>query len=412
MNGGEEVQYPPRRNGPGEVLSLFRGGLGLTRSEVMQATGLSRSTVAQRLDVLVGAGYLIPDVEDSPTGGRPATRYVFNPEAGRILVAAIGATHFSAVLATFGAEAIAETSGSIAIGDGPEAVMGRIDKAFSDLLERASLTSTDIRGIAISVPGPVEFAQGRVVSPPIMTGWDNFSVPAWFSDTFECPVVLENDVNAMAYGEARVSFPDHRHILVIKIGTGIGCGIVVGGALHRGAQGAAGDIGHIQAGVEWIEDQPLPCCCGNTGCVEAYASGWAMIRDLRAAGAEVTANEDVVALARAGDAEAMRLIRRSGRIVGEAIADAVSFFNPSLVLIGGYYTQVDELLLAGIREVVYRQSLPLATRYLQISGSPLGSRAGTLGLCHLLTEHVLSAQAVDRVLNASAHRGQADASAP
>lgn len=400
------VQVPlatrSQKGGAGEILTLFRGATALTRNDVVHLTGLSRSTVAQRIDLLQRAGYLRQDIDEASTGGRPAVRYAFNPDAGHILVAALGASHFSAVLATFGAEPEAEVSGSSHIADGPDVVMPQIEAAFRQLLAERGLTSADIKGIAISVPGPVEFAQGRVVNPPIMTGWNNFSIPSWFVSSYRCPVLVENDANAMAYGEYRSAFPTHPHMLLIKIGTGIGCGIVMGGRLHRGAQGAAGDIGHVQAGVEWIEERPVPCCCGNVGCVEAYASGWAMIRDLSALGMPVHQNEDVVSLVRRGDADAIRLIRRSTRIVGQAIADTVSFFNPSLVLIGGYYTQVDELLLAGIREIVYRRSLPLATKHLQILASPLGGRAATVGLSHLLTEHILAPDAIDRELQAYA----------
>lgn len=398
MNATSPLPFRPQKGGAGDILALFRGGLALTRNDVVRSTGLSRSTVSQRIDMLLRSGYLRQHTDEAATGGRPANRYTFNPDAGHVLVAAVGASHFSAVLAAFDAEPEVEVSGAIDIADGPETVMPRIETAFQELLSTRNLAASDIQGIAVSVPGPVEFAQGRVVNPPIMTGWDNFSIPDWFTDRFQCPVLVENDANAMAYGEFRASFPRHPNMLLIKIGTGIGCGIVMGGTLHRGAQGAAGDIGHVRAGVEWIGEHPVPCCCGNVGCVEAYASGWAMIRDLTAAGVDIHTNEDVVSLIRSGDSDAMRLIRRSARICGQAIADAVSFFNPSLVLIGGYYTKVDELLLAGIREIVYRRSLPLATKYLQILASPQGGRAGTLGLCHLLTEHILSPEAIDRAL--------------
>ena len=390
-----------RARGAGEILTLFRRQECQTRADVMELTGLSRSAVTQKLDLLLEAGYLCLAGETPSTGGRPANRYAFNAEAGYILAAAIGASHFSAVLATFGAQTLAETSGRIVISEGPEGVMPTIDQAFSNLLDRTGLTPKQIKGIALSVPGPVEFAQGRIVNPPIMTGWDGFCVPEWFTERFNCAVLVDNDVNAMAYGEHTMSYPNHPHMLLIKLSTGIGCGIVMGGTLHRGAQGAAGDIGHVPAGPEWQDDRNIRCRCGNVDCVEAYASGWAMIRDLIAEGFNVQQNEDVVALVRAGEPEAIRLIKRASRIVGHAVADAVSFFNPSLVLIGGYYTRVDELILAGIRETVYRRSLPLATKHLEILPSTLSQSASTSGLVNLLMEHILDPGIIEQQLGGS-----------
>jgi len=382
--------------GAGDILALFLRGEALTRNDLIAATGLARSTVAQRLEALLRAGYLTPDGENPSTGGRPANRFVFNARAGYLLVAAIGATHFTATLTAFDGDPLAERSGAVDIAEGPTSVLSAVRAAFRELVGEAGLAANRVRGIGVSVPGPVEFASGRVVSPPIMTGWDGFDIPGWFATDFDCPVLVDNDVNAMAYGEHTVSFPQHEHMLVIKVGTGIGCGIVMAGELHRGAQGAAGDLGHVQAGLEWTNARGLLCRCGNVDCVEAYASGWALVRDLRAAGYDVETGDDVVRLVRNGETEAVSLMRRAGRIVGHAVANAVSFFNPSLVVIGGQYARADEPLLAGIREVVYQRSLPLATKHLQIAVSPLGAGAGVIGLSRLLAGHVLAPAAVDR----------------
>lgn len=167
-------------------------------------------------------------------------------------------------------------------------------------------------------------------------------------------------------------------------------------SMHCAARGAAGDLGHIPYSGE---GGPV-CRCGNNGCVEAYAGGWALIRDLRALGHDVQSSSDVVRLIRAGQPDAVRLARQAGRVVGQAISDAVSFFNPSLVVIGGQLAHADEPLLAGIREVVYRRSLPLATRDLQITTSKLDERAGVTGLALMLGDHIFAPDAIDRALGA------------
>ncbi len=299
---------------------------------------------------------------------------------------------------------LAEEAEALDIATGPYPVLERVAKAFEMLLAVARRPSKDVRGIGIAVPGPVEFATGRVVSPPIMTGWDEFDIPGYFSTLYNCPSLVDNDVNAMAFGEQRACWPQHHDMLFIKVGTGVGCGIIANNELYRGAQGAAGDLGHIPYSGE---GGPI-CRCGNIGCFEAYAGGWALIRDLRALGHDVNSSFDVVRLIRAGQPDAVRLARQAGRVLGQAISDAVSFFNPSLVVIGGRLAHADEPLLAGIREVVYRRSLPLATRNLQITTSRLDERAGVSGLALMLGDHIFAPQAIDRMLEKNTGKDHPD----
>lgn len=389
--------------GPGAILALFRQGKARTRADLVHLTGLARSTVTQRMDALFAAGLLIPDGESASTGGRPPTRFKFNASGGVLLIADLGASHWRCAVTDLAGTILTEEAGGLDIAAGPHPVLDQATKSFERLLTAAGRLPKQVRGIGIAVPGPVEFATGRVVSPPIMTGWDGFDIPGYFSERYSCPTLVDNDVNAMAFGEQRVSWPQHRDMLMIKIGTGVGCGIIANDAIYRGARGAAGDLGHIPYSGE---GGPV-CRCGNIGCVEAYAGGWALIRDLRALGHDVASSSDVVRLIRAGQPDAIRLARQAGRVLGQAISDAVSFFNPSLVVIGGQLAHADEPLLAGIREVVYRRSLPLATRDLQITTSRLDGRAGVTGLALMLGDHIFAPHAIDRALEAdsvSSHR--------
>jgi predicted NBD/HSP70 family sugar kinase len=231
-----------------------------------------------------------------------------------------------------------------------------------------------------------------------MSGWDRFDIPGWFAGRYDCPVLVDKDVNAMAFGEQRSRYPQVRQLLMVKAGTGIGAGMILGGEVYRGADGAAGDIGHIQVTVADADSEPI-CRCGNTGCVEAYAGGWALVRDLRAAGHDgVVTVDDAVRLIRTGDLAAVRLARRAGRIIGHAIADSVSLVNPRVVVIGGQLARIEEQLFAGIRETVYRRSLPLATRNLQIVPSALGTRSGLVGLALLLADGIFAPERVEALV--------------
>ncbi len=131
------------------------------------------------------------------------------------------------------------------------------------------------------LPGPVEFAEGRPVVPPIMPGWDGYPVRERLSARYQVPAWVDNDVNVMALGELRAGIGrGEQELLYIKVGTGIGAGVVSRGRLHRGAQGAAGDIGHVSV----LDDDSVLCRCGNTGCLEALVGGYALARDGLAAG--------------------------------------------------------------------------------------------------------------------------------
>ena len=371
-----------------DVLALFRASETLTRADVMRLTGLSRTTVSQRLDALLAIDLIVSAPGDS-TGGRPADRFVFNRNRGVLLAADIGATGFRAALCDLSGTILDEVRHQIEVGRGPVPVLKAVETRFAAVLRAGGVKRSDVLGIGLDVPGPVDFARGQVVSPPIMTGWDGFDIPAWFTQHYAAPVLVDKDANAMAVGEHHLCYPDVTDLMMVKIGTGVGSGLLAGGRVHRGADGAAGDIGHIPY-VDLERDTQPECRCGNLGCVEAHAGGWALLRDIQATHPGINTVDELVAVIRAGDITAQRLLRRAGRIIGHAIADAVNLINPRIIAVGGQLAHADEQLLAGIREVVYGRSLPLATRRLTIARSQLDPHAGVAGMALVVADEVFS----------------------
>ncbi|MEP6660358.1 MAG: ROK family transcriptional regulator [Acidimicrobiales bacterium] len=397
----------PVAGSAGTVLQLIRNGQCATRSDLVNVTGLARSTISQRVDALAAAGLVVERGDGKSTGGRPPTRLAFNSDGGVVLAADFGATQCRLAVSDRAGSVLVEEATDLDIAAGPDACLGFALDGFHALLDRAGRAVSSVEGVGVGLPGPVEFAAGRVVSPPIMPGWDGVPVPPYFADQFPgVPVLVDNDVNVMAMGEYwarwRSSVSD---LLFVKVGTGIGSGIVVDGAIHRGAQGAAGDIGHVQ-----IPDAGDTICrCGNTGCVEAVAAGGALAAALRAAGVHAENTRDVVTLARAGNRVAVPLVRNAGRLLGEVLAGAVNFFNPSVIVLGGDLAEAHEQLFAGVREVVYRRSTTLATRHLQIVRSRLGVHAGVVGCAVTVLQHILSPEAVDARLALSDRMGEVGA---
>ncbi len=375
-----------------ELACLVADGTATRRSQLAQATGLSRAAVAQRVDLLVARGLLVETEPVAIERGRPPLALQLADD--RLICAVdLGATHCRAALTTLGGAAVAESVRGIDINDGPRTILTGVHQQISTLLGEAGRDQAGLRAISIGVPGPVEAVTGTVIRPPIMQGWDGYRVPDFFAGRFAATVLVDNDVNMMAFGEYSHR-RDLKHLLYIKVGTGIGCGIISNGTLHRGAAGAAGDIGHI----------PLPghedvlCHCGNTGCVEAVASGAAIAKALREDGLPADCGRDVVRLVSEGNPAARRRVRLAGQQIGEVLASLVSFHNPDAIVVGGAIAQLHEDLLADIRGVVYRRALPLATRTLAIETSSLGERAGVEGAARMAARHLLSPEGIDKLL--------------
>lgn len=376
-----------------ELTQLVATGAADTRGRLATSTGVSRATVSQRVDALIGAGLLLESAPALAVRGRPPLTLRLNPRLGTVCSVDLGATHCRLSLTDLGGERLAEIDEALDIGEGPVRILGRVDELIGTLLDRVGQGPRDVRAISVGVPGPVDFATGTPVRPPIMPGWDGCPVPSFFADRYDAPVLVDNDVNLMALGE-HSRRPGSEHLLYVKVGTGIGCGIISGGTLHRGAVGAAGDIGHVRVPGQ----EEVTCHCGNTGCVEAVASGGALVSALREAGCEVASTRDVVRLVLEGNVRARRQVRLAGQRLGEVLATAVSFHNPDIIVLGGSLAELHEDLLAEIRAVVYRRALPLATRSLSIETSALGGRAGVEGASRLALRHLLSPRGLARLL--------------
>jgi predicted NBD/HSP70 family sugar kinase len=233
------------------------------------------------------------------------------------------------------------------------------------------------------------------MNPPIMPGWDGADVIGQVSPRLGgAPVLVDNDVNLMALGEHKSEFPSVQHLLFVKVATGIGAGIIIDGQIRRGAQGAAGDLGHVAV----PGGRPVVCRCGNVGCLEALASGRAIAERLTEVGLLAKSGADVIALGRTGNTHVSGVMREAGRDIGQVLATCVSMLNPSVIVLGGQMADAGDHLLAGIREVVYGRSLPLATQHLSIVSSRTTGRAGVLGASRMVIDHVLSREGLEALL--------------
>jgi len=375
------------------ILCLLRDEGPLSRAEIADRLELPRPRVLAELERLVTGQRVREAGPAASRGGRRSTLVELHPDI-RFAGVDLGATSIDVEITDAYLEPVASYSEPADIRRGPKATLHRVDEILAKLHTDGAYGR--LSGLGIGVPGPVSFRDGVPVSPPIMPGWDRYPVRELLSREHNCPVVVDNDVNIMAVGErfggvARAT----DNLLFVKIGTGIGCGIYLNGAPYRGPDGCAGDIGHVQA-----DPNGPVCSCGNVGCLEALFGGAALARDAlvaarsgvspalaeRFAVTNAVTAKDVADGAAEGDVSCIRLIRDGGRRVGSVLAGLVSFINPSMIVIGGGLAGLGHILLAEIRSVVYRRSLPLATGNLPVVLSELGPRAGVVGAAVLASE--------------------------
>jgi glucokinase len=379
-----------------QLFQLLRDGVPRTRAELSKSTGLARSTIAARVDELMRLGLVTPIAESVSTGGRPPSQFALNPSARLVLAADIGASHATVAVTDLSGTTLAEHSEPLDVTLGPVPVLTWLVENAGALLEQLGRSTKDLAAIGVGVPGPVEHSTGQPVNPPIMPGWDRFDVPGWVRQHLDVPVLVDNDVNISALGECAAAWPGVEHLLFVKVATGIGAGVISGGTLQRGAQGIAGDIGHVQV----ARGADVPCHCGNRGCLEALASGPAIARSLTAQGVHAENGNDVIALVKRGNIDAIQAVRQAGRDIGEVLTTCVSLMNPSVIAIGGSMARVGEHLIAGVREIVYTRSMPLATEHLAIVQSVAAENAAVLGASMLAIEHALSPETLATLVTA------------
>jgi predicted NBD/HSP70 family sugar kinase len=378
----------------GEVFSLIRDGVATTRSELRRHTGLSRTAVAARVAALSERGLVVEREEGLSTGGRPPTLLTFNADAGVVLSAAIGRSRTRLAVCNLAGDILVLSDLDQEVGTGPDDLMPDVVKRLEALLDESGHPPDTVHGVGLSLPGTVDQERGCSLDSPVMSGWDGVALEPYFRDLTAAPILVDNDANVIALAERHGDRRGVDDLLLLKISTGLGAGIISGGVLQRGAVGAAGEFGHNKTPAA----AGVPCRCGDTGCLEAIAGGWALVRALQQQGHAVGHVRDVVELANHGEPEARRLIRESGRHVGEVIAGAVNLLNPAVVVIDGDMSRAYDILVAGLRETLYGNATALATRVLQVVPATYGDRSGVIGSAALILNRILSADAIDASL--------------
>lgn len=376
--------------------AIRRSKTPLSKAELVRQTNYNLATVTGHVETLLRSRLALEANKGLSSGGRKPQRLVFNAGAGNIVGIDLESSHVRIGLTDLRCNVIhSVSSDDIDVANGPLDVLDRIKRLIAGLLRDMHLKDSDVRGVGMGVPGPAKHSAGLAASLSIMPGWDGFPIADFWQRAFRCPCHIDNNVYTMALGEQTFGADGGSdNMIFIKVGNGIGAGIICNGQPYRGATETAGEIGHITIGHDAL------CYCGNRGCLEAVAGGRAI-----AARAEQIAREgkskvlasklapnkhlclaDVIQAVEDQDPMAVELMRDCGNAIGQVLAGVVNFFNPSRIVLGGAGSQAGDLLLASVRQAVYQNSLPLATRDLKIENSRLGVNAGLVGAAILAVD--------------------------
>jgi len=370
------------------ALDLIRFSAGdLSRTDIAEKMGLTRAAVSLIVNDLLESGVIQEAESRSTPSGRPPVILEVNPHAGLVGAIDMGATHMSIALADVTARIVQEAEFPFDIKDGPEKCLESANQSLLKLLQIHGSSLSDLTAVGVGVPGPVITEAGMVVAPPIMPGWDHYPIRASLEKVFDCPVTLNNDAELGALGEwAYGAGRGEKNVAYIKVGSGIGAGLILNQQIYGGTTGAAGEIGHLT-----IEENGPLCSCGNHGCLEAFAGGHAIARQgqqLVKSGKrtllselpleKITAHE-VAEAARRGDLHAQEILSRAGTSIGIAIAGLINLINPSIVIIGGGVAQVGDIITTPIRQAVRERAMHASEQSVRITTGMLGHRSVLIG---------------------------------
>jgi predicted NBD/HSP70 family sugar kinase len=359
------------------VLALLAGEGPMSRADLVRGSGLSRTTVSSLVSDLIRGGHVVETADRGRPhkggSGRPPLLVTLSAPAGGVAGVDIGHGHVRVALADRTGRIHAEEHAFVDVDAHGTQVLDRAAAMVHGLMSGAGLEPDHLQAVGMCVPAPLDRRSSRIRTD-IMPGWRDLPPGEELERRLGVPVHVDNDANLGALAELHHGIARGRHdVVYLKMASGLGAGIVLGGRLHRGATGIAGEIGHVQVG----EDGHV-CRCGSRGCLETLVAATQLLRLLQPAYDQDLTVEDVLALDVDGDAGVRRVLTDAGRTVGRAVADLANSLNPELVVVGGSLGAAPSLL-AGLRDSIDRYAQPDTAAAVEVLAGELGDRAEVVG---------------------------------
>jgi predicted NBD/HSP70 family sugar kinase/biotin operon repressor len=376
MNGRtslERLRAANRRT----VLGALAADGPQSRADLARSTGLSRTTVSSLVQDLIAAGQA---VETAARGrphkggsGRPPLLVAATSAQGAVAGIDIGHHHVRVAVADQGGEVLGEDVRPVDVDGHGSATLDRVTRMLRTLTRAHGLEPAQLRGVGLCIPAPIDRRSAQIRSG-IMPGWRDLAPAEQLQERLGIPVAADNDANLGALAELHHGVahgvPD---FVYLKLASGVGAGLVLGGRLYRGATGIAGEIGHVQ-----IVEHGRVCRCGNRGCLETEVSVPRLLEHVQPTHDERLTADRLLELDQAGDAGVRRVLGDAGRTVGRALADLCNSLNPTMLVIGGPLGSASSLV-DGVRASVDRYAQPNAAAAVRVASAALGERAEITG---------------------------------
>jgi predicted NBD/HSP70 family sugar kinase len=383
LQGGSLVRDRNRRR----VLALLQDHGALTRADLVRRSGISRATVSGVVAMLVEEGF-VREIEP-PSGarsgkvGRPSALLTLDPASGAAVGVDVDHDCLRVVVADLSHTVLAEAERPLDIDHDAHTAMGLATDLMHLVVAEAGLDPAQILGVGMGLSGPLDRATGRANPSSISPSWVGVDAAREMRRYVGYPVHVDNDANLGALAESMWGAGrGASEAAYVKVDTGVGAALIIGGQIYRGAVGTAGEIGHSTI----AENGPV-CRCGNRGCLERFVGAPALLESLRGSHGDLSVS-DLLRLADAGDAGCRRVIGDAGRLIGVQVANLCNLLNPQRVIIGGSLSAAGDILLDPIRASLERCALPMAAATADVVAGELGNRATVLGALSLVFRQV------------------------
>ena len=376
------------------ILNLLWTEREISRADLSRRTGLSRSTVSAIVNDLLSTGLVKETHAGVSTGGRRPIILAFQDEASSIIGIELGATHISCVLTDLRCKVRASWSAHVPVRDEPVLALDTMITAVRSTLEANGVQPSQLLGIGVAVPSPVDSKRPGELLPFIVPKWQGYNIATHLEQHFSRRVFIDNDANLGALAELWwAAGPDVQNLAYIKVATGIGAGLIIDRRIFRGSAGIAGEIGHTA-----IDSNGARCACGLNGCLTTFIGTQFLLERAadyaRAGGSTRPAPktlDELVDTALAGEPNSVELIRYTGQRLGIGVANMLNLLNPDTVVLGGGITRAGDLLVGAVRETLKKMSLAESTSHADIRVSRLDEWGIAVGAATLVLESALLA---------------------
>ena len=378
------------------ALNLIRERGSITRAELIKLTKLSAPTISALVNVLIDSDFVREAGIGVSSGGRRPIVLEFNYDARFVIGIDMGATHITCLLVNLNGQIVARQMRRMDVIGQPQPSLETINSMIFQVTSQSGVNMEDILGIGLTIPAPLNDDHNGTFLTYYMPAWKGIRPAEVINRSYSLPIYMENDANAAAIAEKWWgSGRGYDSLAYIKIGTGVGSGLVINNEIYRGYSGSAGEIGHTT-----IETNGRRCRCGNQGCMESYVGLPGILMDARTGlstdprwkkNLDHLSLADIILAAKEGNEFCIHLIQHAGKYLGIGMANMINLVNPGLLIIGGDLTEAGDILMDPVRSSLRERTIPFESHLEKITLGELGENAVALGAAAVVIQKAFSA---------------------